>query len=134
MNQSLAAEWGKYNMRFVMVSPGPIYTEGAFSRLDPLGVSNIANPNDRAAVGKSVPLGRMASPEEYAKFVSFVASSDAKWLTGTNIYFDGGSFANGGEFAALKQVSRAEWQIMEQTIRKNNAKQKKGDITLKAKV
>lgn len=35
--KSLSSEWDKYGMRFVGVSPGPIETEGAFSRLDPTG-------------------------------------------------------------------------------------------------
>ena len=35
--KSLATEWGRYGMRFNCIAPGPIYTEGAFSRLDPTG-------------------------------------------------------------------------------------------------
>ena len=35
--KSLAAESGKYGMRFNVIAPGPIYTEGAFIRLDPQG-------------------------------------------------------------------------------------------------
>ena len=37
MVRSLASEWDKYGMRFVGIAPGPIETEGAFSRLDPSG-------------------------------------------------------------------------------------------------
>ena len=37
LNRSLAAEWGKYGLRFNAIAPGPIYTEGAFDRLDPTG-------------------------------------------------------------------------------------------------
>ena len=43
LTKSLAAEWGKYGIRFLSIAPGPIYTEGAFSRLDPDGkFSNLA--------------------------------------------------------------------------------------------
>ncbi|KAH7956349.1 hypothetical protein HPB52_008441 [Rhipicephalus sanguineus] len=34
---SLAAEWAKYGMRFNCIEPGPVYTKGASSRLDPDG-------------------------------------------------------------------------------------------------
>lgn len=37
MTKSLAAEWGRYGIRFVGIAPGPIETKGAFSRLDPSG-------------------------------------------------------------------------------------------------
>jgi 2,4-dienoyl-CoA reductase len=32
LTRSLAAEWGKYGLRFVGIAPGPIETKGAFSR------------------------------------------------------------------------------------------------------
>ncbi|XP_063054616.1 2,4-dienoyl-CoA reductase, mitochondrial isoform X2 [Engraulis encrasicolus] len=38
MCKSLAAEWGRYGMRFNVIQPGPIRTKGAFSRLDPTGM------------------------------------------------------------------------------------------------
>merc|ERR550532_2508826 len=37
MTKSLAVEWARYGMRFNCISPGPIETKGAFSRLDPTG-------------------------------------------------------------------------------------------------
>ena len=37
MVRSLAAEWGRYGLRFVGIAPGPIETKGAFERLDPSG-------------------------------------------------------------------------------------------------
>ena len=35
MTKSMGAEWGRKGLKFLAVAPGPIYTEGAFSRLDP---------------------------------------------------------------------------------------------------
>ncbi len=35
MFRSLASEWGRYGIRLNCLSPGPILTEGAWSRLDP---------------------------------------------------------------------------------------------------
>jgi NAD(P)-dependent dehydrogenase (short-subunit alcohol dehydrogenase family) len=38
----------------------------------------------------SVPLGRMGSPEEVAKAVSFLASDDSSFITGIELFIDGG--------------------------------------------
>ena len=119
--QSLAREFGKFNMRFLMVSPGPIYTEGAFSRLDPTGQST--SPE---AIKLRIPLGRMGNTEEYAQFVSFVTSSQASWLSGVNIHLDGGSHAQGLEFFGLQDVTKEQWDMMEEHIRGVNAKSKSG--------
>merc|ERR1719309_1324339 len=37
LHKSLASVWGRYGIRFNTIQPGPINTEGAFSRLDPTG-------------------------------------------------------------------------------------------------
>ena len=59
LTKSLAAEWGKYGLRFNSIAPGPIYTEGAFSRLDPSG-EFVKNVKD------ILPLGRLGEKEELA--------------------------------------------------------------------
>jgi len=38
LQRSLASEWGRYGIRLNCIAPGPIETEGAFSRLDPSGM------------------------------------------------------------------------------------------------
>jgi NAD(P)-dependent dehydrogenase (short-subunit alcohol dehydrogenase family) len=38
----------------------------------------------------SVPLGRMGSPEEVAKAVSFLASDDSSFITGIELFIDWG--------------------------------------------
>lgn len=39
--RSLAVEWSRYGMRFNGINPGPIYTDGAFSRLGNLSFDNL---------------------------------------------------------------------------------------------
>ena len=119
-------------MRFNCIAPGPIYTEGAFSRLDPTGqFMNHAI--------KNMPTGRLGEIEEIANLASYVVSPYASWLTGDTITFDGGEFnALAGEFNALRAVpgnspfrmlttsySDEQWEMMAQAIRDSNKKQKK---------
>ena len=102
MYKSLAAEWGRYGMRFNIIAPGPIYTEGAFryfynnnnlklkysillkkiwiyfSRLNP----NRDNNDYDEEVWKLLPTGRIGQIEEIANLATFVSSDYASWLSG----------------------------------------------------
>ena len=73
-------------IRVNAVSPGPIETPG---------VDGLAkNPGDlaqiKANLASAVPLGRMGSSDEIAKAVSFLASDDASFITGIELFVDGG--------------------------------------------
>jgi len=41
-------------------------------------------------ISSSVPLGRFGTPDEIAKAVVFLASDDASYVTGTELFVDGG--------------------------------------------
>lgn len=103
LTKSLASEWGKYGIRINSVAPGPIYTEGAFSRLDP--------ENKFSDLSKSkLPLGRFGEKEEIANLVSYLTSEHNNWMTGQIINFDGGEVVgNAGEFNALHYLSDDDW-------------------------
>jgi NAD(P)-dependent dehydrogenase (short-subunit alcohol dehydrogenase family) len=73
-------------IRVNAVSPGPIDTPG---------VRGLAqNPDElqqiTAGLVASVPMGRMGSPEEIAKAVVFLASDDSSFVTGIELFVDGG--------------------------------------------
>ena len=106
LTKSLAAEWGKYGIRLVSVAPGPIFTEGAFNRLDPTG-------EFQQTVVKKLPMGRLGEKEELANFVSYLTSNYCNWLTGQVINFDGGEVVgNSGEFNLLQNLPDSKWELV----------------------
>lgn len=76
----LAAEWSRYGIRAVCVSPGNIGTEAIAA----YGEEEIA------AWRRSVPLGRLGTAEEVATVIAFVASPGASYVTGSTVLVDGG--------------------------------------------
>jgi NAD(P)-dependent dehydrogenase (short-subunit alcohol dehydrogenase family) len=41
-------------------------------------------------MANNVPLGRLGDPDEIAKVVTFLASDEASYISGTELYVDGG--------------------------------------------
>uniref|UniRef100_A0A8C3FPU7 2,4-dienoyl-CoA reductase 1 n=1 Tax=Chrysemys picta bellii TaxID=8478 RepID=A0A8C3FPU7_CHRPI len=112
MCKSLAAEWGRYGMRFNVIQPGPIRTKGAFSRLDPTGQF------EKEMIGR-IPCGRLGTVEEIANLATYLCSEYASWVTGAVIRMDGGEYVSmAGEFNDLKKVTNEQWDMMEALIRK----------------
>jgi NAD(P)-dependent dehydrogenase (short-subunit alcohol dehydrogenase family) len=70
-------------IRVNAVSPGPVDT--------PLLNQTFANPEERKALASTVVMGRLGRPEELAKPVVFLASDDASFITGAELYVDGGA-------------------------------------------
>ena len=118
MSKSLAAEWGRYGMRFNCLAPSAFETEGAFSRLDPTG-------EWKRMAKELIPVGRLGDVEEVANLALYMVSDYASWLSGSVIVHDGGKmpFA-GGDFNNLVQIESDQWDVMEQMIRGYNAKSK----------
>ncbi len=78
---SLAVEWAP-KVRVVAVSPGLVRTEqSALHYGDAAGI---------AAVGATIPAGRMAEPADVAEACLFVASPRAAYVSGTNLLLHGG--------------------------------------------
>jgi NAD(P)-dependent dehydrogenase (short-subunit alcohol dehydrogenase family) len=68
------------------VSPGPIDTPG----LNNLVASTGAGEQRLKAISSTVPLGRLGTPDEIAKAVVFLASDDSSYITGVELFVDGG--------------------------------------------
>jgi len=67
-------------IRSNVVSPGPINTPLA-SRQSPDVIERIVS---------TIPMGRMGEPEEVAKAALFLASDDSSFITGIELFVDGG--------------------------------------------
>jgi NAD(P)-dependent dehydrogenase (short-subunit alcohol dehydrogenase family) len=73
-------------IRVNAVSPGPIETPG----LNDLVASSGAGEQRLKMISNTVPLGRLGAPDEIAKAVVFLASDDSSYVTGTELFVDGG--------------------------------------------
>lgn len=81
----LAIEWSRYGIRAVCVACGAIDTEGLRS----YGNAWVEEAK------KTVPLGRLGTPEEVASVIAFLASAGGRYITGTTVVVDGGADAWG---------------------------------------
>ena len=73
-------------IRVNAVSPGSIDTPG----LSDLLASSETGQQRLKMISTVVPLGRLGAPDEIAKAVIFLASDDASYITGTELFVDGG--------------------------------------------
>ena len=73
-------------IRVNAVSPGSIETPG----LNDLLASSEAGEERKKMISNSTPLGRFGTPYEIAKAVVFLASDDSSYVTGTELFVDGG--------------------------------------------
>jgi NAD(P)-dependent dehydrogenase (short-subunit alcohol dehydrogenase family) len=75
-------------IRVNAVSPGPIETPGLKNLVASAGAG--ADEQRLKALSAGVPLGRLGVPDEIAKAVVFLASDDSSFITGTELFVDGG--------------------------------------------
>jgi NAD(P)-dependent dehydrogenase (short-subunit alcohol dehydrogenase family) len=73
-------------IRVNAISPGTIDTPG----LNDLLASGEAGEQRKKMISSAVPLGRLGRPDEIARAVVFLASDDSSYITGTELFVDGG--------------------------------------------
>ena len=89
LTRSLALELGAQGVRVNAVNPSLTFTDLTQDMKD--DASLMARFADR------IPLGRGAEPEEVADVIAFLASHDARFVTGVNLPVDGGLTASNGQ-------------------------------------
>jgi 3-oxoacyl-[acyl-carrier protein] reductase len=85
ITKSLAKELGARRIRVNSVNPGMVATEGSTAA----GITH-KEADFRKQVEAQTPLGRIGNPDDIAPAVVFLASDDAKWITGETLYISGG--------------------------------------------
>lgn len=82
LTQSLAQEWGQDGVRVNAIIAGLMATENA--------EATYGDAEAQAAVGRSMPLGRMGEGDDLAGAVMWLSSDDAAWVSGARLQVDGG--------------------------------------------
>src|SRR5438067_729133 len=84
VTRSLAKELGPRNIRVNAINPGMVETEGVHA-------AGISSGDFRKEIEAHTPLGRIGQPEDIAPAAVFLASGDARWITGETLYIAGGN-------------------------------------------
>jgi len=107
LTRSLAVEWGDRGVRLNAIAPGPIPTQGAFSRVLP-------HPALETLALDRIPQHRFGTVEELANLAAFLVSDGSGYINGEVVRMDGGEFLQGaGEFSNLGRVLKEEdWKAI----------------------
>ena len=82
LTRTAGVELAPHNICVVGVGPGAVDT--------PINAQTVADPKALALLNSSIPLGRVAEPEEIASVVAFLAGPGASYIAATTIFADGG--------------------------------------------
>ena len=94
LTRSAAREWAPHGITVNAICPGAI--TAAFVAMQEFA------PEMAARVNKQVPMGYMGDPyEDISGVALFLASKDARYMTGNTLYADGGGHINGINWASL---------------------------------
>lgn len=100
LTRCLAMEWGPAGIRVNGISPGPIAETEGMARL-------AASPQAEAALKARIPLRDYGSKRDIADMALYLASDNAKYITGTILDVDGGSSLGDAFADALTAPKRA---------------------------
>ncbi|MFE6894426.1 glucose 1-dehydrogenase [Streptomyces sp. NPDC057694] len=87
LSRTWANELRGRNIRVNTIAPGPIHTPG----IDGLAPNDEQAAQLRDTLAATVPLGRMGQPSEVANLALFLATNQSSFITGTEIFIDGGA-------------------------------------------
>jgi NAD(P)-dependent dehydrogenase (short-subunit alcohol dehydrogenase family) len=107
LTRSLAVEWGNRGIRMNAIAPGPIPTQGAFSRVLP-------RPELEALALDRNPMHRFGTKEKLPDLAASLVSDGSSYINGEVIRMDGGEFLQGaGEFSNLgRALTDKDWESL----------------------
>jgi glucose 1-dehydrogenase len=82
LTRTAGLELAAHGILVTGVGPGAVDT--------PINASTVSNPELLAKLNASIPIGRLAEPDEIASVVAFLAGPGASYVTATTIFTDGG--------------------------------------------
>ena len=82
LTHAMALELAPHGIRVNAIAPGPTLTG--------LTRASYADPERRRATIAQIPLGRLGEPEDIVGAILFLASDEARWVTGSTVTVDGG--------------------------------------------
>ncbi len=82
LTHAMALELAPHRIRVNAIAPGPTLTG--------LTRTGYADPERRRATIAQIPLGRLGEPEDIVGAILFLASDEARWVTGSTVTVDGG--------------------------------------------
>lgn len=81
MMRTLSVEWSRFGIKLVAIAPGQIDTEVFRTKYPKVVVDTVP---------KTIPLGRLGTPEEIAWLIAYLASPAGDFFSGTTLTIDGG--------------------------------------------
>lgn len=85
LTQAMAVDLAPHGIRVNAIAPGPTLTG--------LTRATYTDPEARRATEAMIPLGRLGQPDDLVGAVLFLASDEARWVTGSTVTVDGGYLA-----------------------------------------
>ena len=96
--KSLTVEWGKHNIRFVGIAPGPMEGTGGETKLDPYNLFKFLNDYTN-------PTGRMCKLDEVSNLAMYLTCDKSSYINGEIVRIDGGELnKNSGEFNFITNI------------------------------
>jgi len=84
--KSMATALGPHGITCNSVLPGTVLTD--------MNRAFLSDPDHRRQTIEHIPLGRLGEPDDVAGVVAFLASDDARYMSGAELVVDGGAFAS----------------------------------------
>jgi NAD(P)-dependent dehydrogenase (short-subunit alcohol dehydrogenase family) len=92
LTRSIAVRYGRFGIRANVISPGTVRTPAWDDRV-------ARDPQVFERLKRWYPLGRVGSVDDIAAAAAFLTSSEASWITGTELVVDGGLLAGNAVMA-----------------------------------